>query len=91
VQERVARARAIQRERGDLNGRVPLEHVARFWVTDAAAESVLRTIPKPRETVRVLRLARTVADLAGHLTLSAEHVRTALAHRITSDYGANLS
>jgi magnesium chelatase family protein len=82
VQERVARARAVQMERGELNGRVPLEHVARSWATDAAAEAVLRTIAKPREVVRVLRLARTVADLAGDGTVGADHVRTALAYRV---------
>lgn len=84
VQERVARARAMQLERGELNGRVPLEHVARAWGTDAAAEALLRAISKPREAVRVLRLARTVADLAGSGTVGAEHVHTALAHRLSS-------
>jgi predicted ATPase with chaperone activity len=68
-------------ERGELNGRVPLEHVARSWATDAAAEAVLRTIAKPREAVRVLRLARTVADVAGGGDVTAEHVHTALAYR----------
>lgn len=81
VQERVARARAMQWERGELNGRVPLEHVARSWGTDTAAEAVLRTVAKPREAVRVLRLARTVADLAGSGPVGADHVLTALEHR----------
>jgi magnesium chelatase family protein len=83
VQERVARARAIQLERGELNGRVPLEHVTRSWGTDAAAEAVLRSIPaKPREIVRVLRLARTAADLEGDGTVGADHVRKALDYRV---------
>ena len=92
VRERVADARRRQRERlagtrvlcnGDMDGRL----TRRVVRVDSEVEARLASIPDPgllsgRGHDRVLRVARTIADLAGRKRVEAGHVDEALGYRL---------
>jgi len=91
VRERVLAAREIQARRfQDLpvrtNARMDAGLVHRFCPLEEAAETLLRTAVdrwglSARAVVRILKVARTLADLAGSDRIRAGHVREALAFR----------
>ena len=92
MRERVRKARALQAERyrdmpgvltnADVKGR-DLQKVCRL--TDGMKDDLVRTIERLRLSARaydkVLRVARTLADLAGSEGVTDEHVNGALALR----------
>ncbi|MBE0481382.1 MAG: YifB family Mg chelatase-like AAA ATPase [Dehalococcoidia bacterium] len=92
VRQRVERARVIQQERlygtklmcnADMT---PLE-VRDFCQVEPAAQSLLQAAMRQqylsaRGFHRVLKLARTIADLAGNGTIGAAHLAEALQYRI---------
>ena len=93
VAERVARARAVQAERyagtdavtvnGDLSG----DAVGAAAQADAEAEAMLtRAVEKFRLSARgyhrILKVARTIADLEGSAGVRRPHVAEALAYRL---------
>jgi magnesium chelatase family protein len=94
VRSRVEAARARQRARlagtpWTCNGQVPGRIVRREGQLSPAAERTLsdaadRVALSGRGFDRVLRVARTVADLAGSIAVDAEHVAEALAFRATA-------
>ncbi len=82
VAKRVARARAAQRARGVLNaeadsGKIEIEAAARALAETAMARLNL----SPRGYTRVLRVARSIADLAAVEKVRREDVAEALAFR----------
>lgn len=89
VRERVVRARQIQYRRHGSprpNARLGSDELRRWCQLDAAAEATLgravqRLALSGRAISRVLKVARTVADLAGSPTLAAEHLAEALQFR----------
>lgn len=90
VRARVTAARRRQRERfggsGPLNGHLRREDIPRVVPLTAAARRELeKKAHEQRLTARgldrVLRVARTVADLEGSETVQGDHVKTALAYR----------
>jgi magnesium chelatase family protein len=87
VAARVAVARARQLERqGRANARLEGSSVARLVRADAAALTLLasamqRLALSARAYHRVLRVARTIADLAGSATVGTEHVAEAITLR----------
>ena len=91
IAERVARARTIQRERyndeairtnaeaeGELLGRVAAPDAAGVRLLTDAAQTMKLTA---RGYHRVLRVARTIADLAGAQSVTRSHVAEALSYR----------
>ncbi len=91
VRQRVAKSRSVQRDR--LKGTklacnadmTPLE-VREFCRVDASAQSLLQAAMRQlhlsaRAFHRVLKLARTIADLAGADTIGASHLAEALQYR----------
>jgi magnesium chelatase family protein len=86
VRARVAAARAIQRERGAVNARLPAGGLVAACHPDAAAARVLATAAdrlalSARAYHRTLRVARTIADLAADADVTEDHVAEALGFR----------
>jgi magnesium chelatase family protein len=93
IRKRVAVARSRQRERfgggyGLLNsqliGSVLREHCALDQHSITLLEAAIRRFSlSARGTDRVLRVSRTIADLAGSLNIANEHLAEALQYRVT--------
>ncbi len=88
VATRVAAARRRQMIRGGLNARLPAGQLARRTGASPEAMDLLRTAARrfafsARACHRVLRVARTVADLAGADGIAKTHVAESLGFRAT--------
>src|SRR6266704_1823379 len=87
VQERVERAHERQLVRqGKNNNRLGPREIERFCTAEASAGALLRqAIGKlhlsARAYHRVLKLSRTIADLAGEATIAVTHVAEAIQYR----------
>lgn len=93
VQKRIMNARARQRERmqklgskASVNSELSSKHLdERIGITDGARDTLTKAAKQlnlsPRSYHRVLRLARTIADLADSNLVSVEHVLEALQYR----------
>ena len=89
MRARIERARKIARERfGEprVNSRMAAEEVPRFCPLDrgckAFQSSIFERLPiTPGIFSRVLRVARTVADLDGKEKISAKHLAEAVQYR----------
>jgi magnesium chelatase family protein len=87
VRDRVARAAARQRARqGKSNSQLQTRELERWCTLDADSESLLkqafaRLSLSARAYHRILKVARTIADLAGAEALSASHVAEAISYR----------
>ena len=87
VRDRVAQAAARQRARqGKPNSQLQTREVERWCTLDAESESLLkqafaRLSLSARAYHRILKVARTIADLAAAEALSASHVAEAISYR----------
>jgi magnesium chelatase family protein len=87
VRGRVADATRRQRRRqAKANGWLDVKETERWCVTDADGESLLksafaRLALSARAYHRILRVARTIADLAGSDPIAAAHVAEAISYR----------
>ncbi|HNW93405.1 MAG TPA: ATP-binding protein, partial [bacterium] len=87
VRTRVARARTIQAQRGPhWNAYLSEKEVRAAVVLDQSAEDLLRMAVdrqgfSARAYHRVLKVARTIADLAGSDRVATDHVAEALSYR----------
>ncbi len=86
VRERVLAARARQRERGTLNAMLPNAALKSACSLDALAwrligDAVDRGGMSARGVHRALRVARTIADVAGVEKITATHLAEALQYR----------
>ena len=86
VRERVLAARARQRARGGLNARLPNAALKEACALDSAgrrlvADAVDRGGMSARGVHRALRVARTIADLAGEERVTALRLAEALQYR----------
>lgn len=99
VRARVNAARAIQAKRFagahptiTCNAEMGPAEVRAYCEVEAAAQPILRAATQrlqlsARAFHRVLKLARTIADLAGSETITAPHVAEALQYRARGDVG----
>jgi magnesium chelatase family protein len=87
IRGRVERARARQMERqGKPNALLGTREIDRFCATDREGDQLLRhalarLLLSARAYHRVLRVARSIADLAQKSTVSAEHIAEAVQYR----------
>ena len=93
VKARVEAARAIQRRRFAgtavrCNGEMPASLIARYCALDAAGETLMKNAfdrmgLTARSHDRILRLARTIADLDGSEAIASHHLAEAIQYRNT--------
>ena len=87
VRERVAAAHRVQIDRqGKANSGLATREIDKWCTPDAAAEGLLRLAIarlnlSARAYHRVLKLARTIADLVGSDAIAAAHVAEAIQYR----------
>jgi magnesium chelatase family protein len=87
IRERVLRARMVQIERqGKPNALLETREIDRHCTTDRDGDQLLRhalarLLLSARAYHRVLRVARSIADLAGRGTMAAEHIAEAIQYR----------
>jgi magnesium chelatase family protein len=86
VATRVRVARAVQARRGALNSRLPVSDLIAACKANTSALGLLNRAAtrfglSARACHRVLRVARTIADLAGDDGLAAEHIAEAMTLR----------
>lgn len=87
IRERVAAARRFSGERSSRpNARLTPEEIARDCRLDEGAEAMLRSAFErlglsARGHDKILRIARTIADLAGAETISSAHIAEAIQYR----------
>lgn len=86
VRERVERARTLQAARGALNAQLPTAALREHAALDGAgrrlvADAMDRAGLSARAIHRALRVARTIADLAGESRVGATRLAEALQHR----------
>jgi magnesium chelatase family protein len=86
IRARVQAARATQNARGHTNARMPSPGIRKICALDDAGERTLEMAVRrmglsARAHDRILKVARTVADLAGSPAVSAKHVAEAVQYR----------
>ena len=83
---RVLEARAVQQSRGFYNSRMPSRDIRRLCALDDAGERTLEMAVRrmglsARAHDRILKVARTIADLGRSVAVSAKHVAEAVQYR----------
>ncbi len=86
VRERVSRARGVQQRRGDLNARLTQQQTDSICHLHSREQRLLekavgRFALSPRAVHRILKVARTVADLAGAEHIGPRHLQEAIGYR----------
>ena len=83
---RVVRARDVQLGRGYVNSRMPTQLIRKQCTLDDSGERTLEMAMRKlslsaRAHDRILKVARTVADLDGSTGVSAKHIAEAVQYR----------
>jgi magnesium chelatase family protein len=86
MRERVDAARELQQRRGFYNAHIPHRRLRELCALDEAGERTLEMAVRrmglsARAHDRILKVARTVADLGRSETVSAKHVAEAVQYR----------
>lgn len=86
MRARVLAAREIQSRRGYYNAVLPVSYVREFCALDDAGERTLELAMRKlglsaRAHDRILKVARTIADLSGQAEIQAKHVVEAVQYR----------
>ncbi len=86
IRARVERARGVQQARGYYNAHIPARLVRKLCALDDAGERTLEMAVRrmgfsARGHDRILKVARTVADLDESAGVSAKHVAEAVQYR----------
>ncbi|MBV8730136.1 MAG: hypothetical protein JO336_10035 [Acidobacteriia bacterium] len=86
IRARVEVARAVQQKRGFYNSRMPTRLIRKYCALNDGAERTLEMAVRrlglsARAHDRILKVARTVADLDGAETVSAKHIAEAVQYR----------
>ncbi len=92
IRARVERARATQCARGFYNSQIPVQAVRTLCALDAAGERTLEMAVRrmgfsARAHDRILKVARTIADLDGTNSIASKHLAEAIQYRsLDRDY-----
>ncbi len=86
VRERVKTARAIQSQRGTVNAGLGVAQIRAHCALNSQAAALLETACErlylsARAHHRILRVARTIADLDGSETITTAHLSEAIGYR----------
>jgi magnesium chelatase family protein len=86
IRERVERTRAVQQARGYVNARMPVRLIRKLCALDDAGERTLEMAVRKmglsaRAHDRILKVARTIADLDHSENVSAKHLAEAVQYR----------
>ena len=86
IRTRVEAARSIQQARGYYNSRIPSRAIRKICALDDPGERTLEMAVRrlglsARAHDRILKVARTIADLGGSETVHAKHVAEAVQYR----------
>jgi magnesium chelatase family protein len=86
IRARVERLRSVQQARGYYNSRIPARMIRTHCALDASGERTLEMAVRrmglsARAHDRILKVARTIADLDDSVTVSAKHVAEAVQYR----------
>ena len=86
IRGRVERARGVQQTRGYYNSRMPTREIRKQCALDDAGERTLEMAVRrmglsARAHDRILKVARTIADLGGSAAVSTKHVAEAVQYR----------
>ena len=86
IRGRVERARSVQQARGFYNARMPSRLIRKQCVLDEAGERTLEMAVRrmglsARAHDRILKVARTIADLGESESVSSKHVAEAVQYR----------
>ena len=86
IRQRVIRARQVQQGRGYTNALMPSRTIPQYCALDETGERTLEMAVRrlglsARAHDRILKVARTIADLAGADRLAAKHVAEAVQYR----------
>lgn len=86
IRERVLRTRGVQQARGYYNAQMPARSIRKQCALDASGERTLEMAVRrmglsARAHDRILKLARTIADLGGSETVAAKHIAEAVQYR----------
>ena len=86
IRERVQQARALQQKRGFVNAQMPVRLIRKQCALDEAGERTLEMAVRrmglsARAHDRILKVARTIADLDHSESVSAKHLAEAVQYR----------
>ena len=86
MRSRVERARQTQQSRGYVNARMPTRMIRKQCALDESGERTLKMAMRrmnlsARAHDRILKVARTVADLDGSDSVAAKHVAETIQYR----------
>ncbi len=86
MRARVLKARGVQASRGYYNSRIPASATRGICGLDAAGERTLELAVRKmgfsaRAHDRILKVARTIADLDGQVSISSKHLAEAVQYR----------
>ena len=86
IRARVERVRAVQLARGYYNSRMPVRMIRKQCALDESGERTLEMAVRrmglsARAHDRILKVARTIADLGESETVAAKHVAEAVQYR----------
>ena len=86
MRARVESARAIQQARGFYNAQIPVPQLRKICALDDAGERTLEMAVRrmglsARAHDRILKVARTIADLSAHENVTAKHLAEAVQYR----------